>query len=245
MGASFADKAKQLKPFVNFRISLKEVKAGTVDKKTRKLINDYHKILYGYKDKRGEYHSGYANGPVYPLRFKSEKQRQAARELTGQTKHKYLSIVFAETIQGKSGRLLKPKLKRKRDGSHVFVINNIEKGFEPLNPRRLIGDPDKEIDRALSNHPDAKGWAIQCGKARTAQRDSRRSVKDKVIRFMNSYGNWQKWLKGLIPFSFKGQKSFRDYKANLAKTRSKITKAANAKLRSNKRGKSEKKTRRH
>lgn len=232
---SLGDKARQVAPYVNFKVNLTKAKRGTLTPSERRKINETHRLLYGYeyKDehKQRHYQAGLATGLKYPVPLSAipKRDREAILEAAGQPRNKHIKAVFLDTVQGKSGKLLKPKIARNRKGEIYYEVNHVRRGFVPLNPRAMVKDPGREIDKALSIHPDTKAWLIKCGEAESRNQESRSTVKEKVINWMGQYRNWKKWLVGLVPMEFTKQKAFRHYRKDRDETLKK-NKANKAKL---------------
>ncbi len=237
MRVSLADKARRIKPFVNFSVNVKKAEAGTLDAKTRALIEKYFRIIDGAvtigKDRKKHYESGVANGLKYELR-PATKDRAAYEKLAGQAQHfltvKYkdkkgktrirkvpgLKGVWFDTVQGKSGKLLKPKVRlgRGKSAKPAYSVGGVQFGFVAFDPEGLVSNASKEVRRAMAEAEGANKFAIKTGKSQSRNAWSKEVTIGKVGEWMELYEDWEEWMLGLVPLKFTSKKSFARFQSD-------------------------------
>ena len=181
-----------IRPYVSFDYDLRRSLTAYQKKKIKKYFDKIQEIL-----------SRPGRLTIYRPRSR-ENRRAVARSqgLGSLTELKAVPVVLAE----------KPRIRVKK-GDVTLETEHVVRRFIPLSAEKLVTDPQKEVDRAISTAPRAKRFSISTGGFESKVSASRGKIAELIVETQNKYGDSSTWLNGLFAYSFKNQSDYTDYKA--------------------------------
>lgn len=205
----YANKLKQIRPFVEFNFNINSVKAGNISPADKRKITKYYNVI---KEQAQKIH--------YVYRPRNKQRLKTARKFADMPNLPQLkNVVFLPTEEPN----VKPKLNFSKNNKQIEVEENFVKSrIAYFNKEKLIEDPTAEVQRAIKKLPDAKQFTVRCGKFESIKSHlmgGKDKIVDVVIKLQNTYQNSEDWLNGLIGYEFKNQKDYMSHTMNKKRSR--------------------------
>lgn len=223
-GLSHAAAYRKVRTYAAFKYPLS--KRGRPTASQKRKVTELYGLIYGGKtnhDRSGG-EPGLESSPRYHLTKRLTKaQRRVALEYaripTRQAKllrgvlipvahdgHKP-KITFSKTKGGKTQLTI-------GEGdvtSHTLSFEDYEE-YEG----ELQVETEQVVRRALKDDPKGKRYRIVCGKGQTKQGYSRNYVEKRIAQMIERYDETEKWLTGIIGYSYKRKISWDRFNRDLA-----------------------------
>lgn len=206
----YAGLYQQIKPYVSFKFSVREIKKLGLSSTDKKLIRHYYREISELKKR-----------PNQEFRTRKKSELKTAQEFSRQPELKFLKVAFIPT-DGK-----KAKIKFNKKGKlNVTLSRRVKEEFVPLDKKKLARDPKGHVNDAIRDYDARKTrFKINAGKYVINQAKIKSQVGQEVARLCATYDTKEannyfgNWLNGLTAFTFHGQKDFRQFEKEFEKAR--------------------------
>lgn len=206
---------KDIRSFVGFDYDLRKPLSPSQKGK----ITKYHNMLFGQE--------GLTRRAVKLYRPRNEKHLKVARSYArvpgGFSELKAIPIPAANPEN--------TKVDFDSSGNLVIRDHHVSRRYAEFNPLEMVQNPSAEIRRAIRQLGNAKAFTVNVGNHETHGSIDRTGIENKVREIMTKYqvGNevsladgrkrvitekqtWDKFLNGIVGYSFHNQASYAEYK---------------------------------
>lgn len=214
--SGYSKKLKAIRPFVNFDFDLRK----PLSKSDKAKITKYFNLVNKYKQN--------SHHVYYP---RKNNNKAIALRYAGQKPDKNIKAVF---IPGKGNIRVKIK------GGRVHTYSTyVHADFYPIDPIKLVRDPDAEINKIINKRPDVEYWGIVTERGdgsidTLGEISHRKFILRQIKRLAAKYGDQDSnnfmgnWLHGLQAMEFTEQADAQSFKR--AKKKAKRKKWHHSKL---------------
>jgi len=109
-----------------------------------------------------------------------------------------------------------------RGNDPVFVSEHVKKQFYPLDPMKVIANPESEIAKVLKRFPKAKRFLIGANAFETRKAASPGKLLSIITKAIHQYeSTFAEWFNGVYVFEFQNQKQYDEYRRDYEKAQEK------------------------
>lgn len=213
----------QIADDVTFRTRQRGSQKKPIVNKEFDLVKKYYELLYG-----SEHQAGLKQGVRQQYAFKDRKRTEKLMADIGQPSRGLRYAYLNTYLDPNTGKPAKVKVKHRAKKPDLTYSNNVIREHYTFDRENMVTDTEGELKNAFNYLQDSEDdlddddttddrFSIQVGDDREINEPAltRDAALRRINQLMYRYGDWDKWLNGIIKLTPTNQKTVREMQKDI------------------------------